>query len=290
MDFTGCGNTPEHAAPARAATDHGQPALLGARRCTSTGSGSTSPAPWPANSFEVNKLGAFFDIIHQDPVLTQVKLIAEPWDVGPGGYQVGNFPLGLDRVERQVPRQRPRVLEGRRRRRRASSPRGSPAPATCTSGAAASRTRASTSSPATTGSRSTTWSATTQKHNEANGEDNRDGHDDNNARWNCGAEGPTDDPKVHRPPRAAEAEPDRHAAALAGRADAPRRRRARPHAAREQQHLLPGQRADVAELGAGRRAEAFLAFVADGRRASGASSRCCSGGRSSRAGRSAARA
>src|SRR5947209_7244814 len=44
--------------------------------------------------FEVNKLGAFFDIIHQDPVLSQVKLIAEPWDVGPGGYQVGNFPVG----------------------------------------------------------------------------------------------------------------------------------------------------------------------------------------------------
>ncbi len=44
--------------------------------------------------FEVNKLGAFFDIIHQDPILSQVKLIAEPWDVGPGGYQVGNFPPG----------------------------------------------------------------------------------------------------------------------------------------------------------------------------------------------------
>ncbi|HEU4629601.1 MAG TPA: glycogen debranching protein GlgX, partial [Gemmatimonadaceae bacterium] len=43
--------------------------------------------------FEVNRLGTFFDIIHQDPVLNQVKLIAEPWDVGPGGYQVGNFPI-----------------------------------------------------------------------------------------------------------------------------------------------------------------------------------------------------
>src|SRR5207249_6237613 len=43
---------------------------------------------------DVDKLGAFFDIIHQDPVLSQVKLIAEPWDVGPGGYQVGNFPVG----------------------------------------------------------------------------------------------------------------------------------------------------------------------------------------------------
>ena len=43
--------------------------------------------------FEVDRLGAFFDIIHQDPLLSQVKLIAEPWDVGPGGYQVGNFPV-----------------------------------------------------------------------------------------------------------------------------------------------------------------------------------------------------
>ena len=43
---------------------------------------------------EVNRLGAFFDIIHQDPILSQVKLIAEPWDLGEGGYQVGNFPVG----------------------------------------------------------------------------------------------------------------------------------------------------------------------------------------------------
>src|SRR5260370_36444905 len=43
--------------------------------------------------FEVDRLSAFFDTIHQDPVLSQVKLIAEPWDVGPGGYQVGNFPV-----------------------------------------------------------------------------------------------------------------------------------------------------------------------------------------------------
>ena len=43
--------------------------------------------------FEVDRLGAFFDIIHQDPLISQVKLIAEPWDLGPGGYQVGNFPV-----------------------------------------------------------------------------------------------------------------------------------------------------------------------------------------------------
>src|SRR4249920_2454467 len=43
--------------------------------------------------YDVDRLSAFFDVIHQDPVLSQVKLIAEPWDVGPGGYQVGNFPV-----------------------------------------------------------------------------------------------------------------------------------------------------------------------------------------------------
>jgi glycogen operon protein len=43
---------------------------------------------------DVDRLGAFFDIIHQDPILSQLKLIAEPWDIGPGGYQVGNFPPG----------------------------------------------------------------------------------------------------------------------------------------------------------------------------------------------------
>ena len=67
--------------------------------------------------YEVDRLGAFFDIIHQDPVLSQVKLIAEPWDLGAGGYQVGNFPVALDRVERQVPRRRAALLARRRRRR-----------------------------------------------------------------------------------------------------------------------------------------------------------------------------
>ena len=64
---------------------------------------------------EVNKLGAFFDIIHQDPVISQVKLIAEPWDLGEGGYQVGNFPRLVVGMERQVPRLHPPLLERRRR-------------------------------------------------------------------------------------------------------------------------------------------------------------------------------
>ena len=55
---------------------------------------------------DVDRLGSFFDVIHQDPIISQVKLIAEPWDVGEGGYQVGGFPRRLGRVERQVPRHR----------------------------------------------------------------------------------------------------------------------------------------------------------------------------------------
>jgi hypothetical protein len=60
--------------------------------------------------YDVDRLSAFFDVIHQDPVLSQVKLIAEPWDVGPGGYQVGNFPVPVVGVERHLPRHHARLL------------------------------------------------------------------------------------------------------------------------------------------------------------------------------------
>ena len=113
--------------------------------------------------------------------------------------------------------------------------------ATCTSATAGDPSPASTSSPPTTASRCATSSATTQKHNEANGEDNRDGTDDNRS-WNCGVEGPTDDPAIVAAAPAPAAQLPGHAAAVPGRAHAARRRRARPHAARQQQRLLPGQR------------------------------------------------
>ena len=89
----GHGQLAQRRAPERPAADHGLAALLGHRSATSTASASTSPARWPASSTTSTACSAFFDIIHQDPVLSQVKLIAEPWDVGPGGYQVGNFPV-----------------------------------------------------------------------------------------------------------------------------------------------------------------------------------------------------
>ena len=79
-------------APALAAADHGLAALLGAPRCTSTASASTWPPRWPASSTRSTGSSTFFELVQQDPVVSQVKLIAEPWDIGPGGYQVGNFP------------------------------------------------------------------------------------------------------------------------------------------------------------------------------------------------------
>jgi pullulanase/glycogen debranching enzyme len=106
---------------------------------------------------EVDRLSAFFDIIHQDPVLSQVKLIAEPWDLGEGGYQVGNFPVGWTEWNGQVPRRGAPLLAGRRGGRlRARHPPRRQQP-TCTGAPGGAPTPASTSSPPTTASPSTTW-------------------------------------------------------------------------------------------------------------------------------------
>jgi isoamylase len=140
--------------------------------------------------YEVNRLGTFFDIIHQDPVLSQVKLIAEPWDVGPGGYQVGNFPVGWgewnDRYRNCV-RSYWKGDSGQL-----------PELASRLSGssdlyAASGRdTYASVNfHTAHDGFTLTDLVSFEHKHNEANGEDNRDGTDDNHSR-NWGAEGPSD--------------------------------------------------------------------------------------------------
>jgi len=142
---------------------------------------------------EVDKLGAFLDIIHQDPVLSQVKLIAEPWDLGEGGYQVGKFPVGWaewnDRYRDAV----------------RSYWKGDGGQI----GELAYRITGSSDLYARSGRRPyasinfvTAHDGFTlqdlvsynQKHNEANGEENRDGTD-NNRSWNCGVEGPTDDPE-----------------------------------------------------------------------------------------------
>ena len=97
--------------------------------------------------------GGFLDACRQDPVLSAVKLIAEPWDIGPGGYQVGALPARLGGVERPLPRHGARATGTATKASCRSSPRGSPARPTCSTSAAASPGPASTSSPRTTASR-----------------------------------------------------------------------------------------------------------------------------------------
>ena len=124
-----------------------------------------------------------------------MKLIAEPWDVGEGGYQVGNFPPLWSRVERQVPRHRARLSGAASRRRWASSPRGSPAAPTSTRRSAGGRTPASTSSPRTTASRCATSSPTTRSTTRRTARTTATARAHNRS-WNCGVEGPTDDPAI----------------------------------------------------------------------------------------------
>jgi glycogen operon protein len=144
--------------------------------------------------YDVDRLATFFEVVQQDPVVSQVKLIAEPWDVGPGGYQVGNFP--------------PLWTEwnGKFRDTVRDFWRGEPA----TLGEFASRITGSSDLYQDDGRRPyasinfvTAHDGFTlndlvsynEKHNEANGEDNRDGEDHNRS-WNCGVEGPTDDEEI----------------------------------------------------------------------------------------------
>jgi glycogen operon protein len=145
--------------------------------------------------YEVDRLGAFFDIIHQDPILSQVKLIAEPWDVGPGGYQVGNFPVlwsewngkYRDTVRRFWKGDDNTLAEFATRLSGSSDlyqsdgrkPYASINFITCHDGFTLHD-----------------LVSYNDKHNEANGENNQDGANDNNS-WNCGAEGPTDDPEIN---------------------------------------------------------------------------------------------
>jgi glycogen operon protein len=142
----------------------------------------------------VDRLSSFFDLVQQDPVVSQVKLIAEPWDVGEGGYQVGNFPPlwtewnGKYRdTVRDLWRGEPRALAEFASRLTGSSdlyqddgrrPLASINFVTCHDGFTLHD-----------------LVSYNDKHNEDNGEDNRDGESHNRS-WNCGAEGETDDPDV----------------------------------------------------------------------------------------------
>jgi glycogen operon protein len=145
--------------------------------------------------FSVDRLAAFFDIVHQDPVLSQVKLIAEPWDLGEGGYQVGNFPVLWTEWNGKY-------RDSVRRFWRGDGGTVSEL-ATRLSGSndlyAQSGRRPSASINFITAHDGFTLHdlvSYNEKHNEANLEDNRDG-ENNNLSWNCGVEGPTDDPAIN---------------------------------------------------------------------------------------------
>ncbi|PTN12387.1 glycogen debranching protein GlgX [Nitrosomonas aestuarii] len=143
---------------------------------------------------EADRLGAFLDIIHQDPVLSQVKLIAEPWDLGAGGYQVGNFPVGWTEwngkfrdVVRDYWKGEGGVIGELGYRLTGSSDLYEHS---------GRRPYASINFiTAHDGFTLHDLVSYNQKHNEANQEESRDGEDHNRS-WNCGAEGETDDPEI----------------------------------------------------------------------------------------------
>ena len=194
MDFTGCGNTlnMQHPRVLQLIMDSLRYWVL---EMHVDGFRFDLASTLARELFEVNKLGAFFDIIHQDPILSRVKLIAEPWDLGAGGYQVGNFPVlwtewngkFRDNVRRFWKGDGGTVSEFATRLSGSSDlyeasgrrPYASINFITCHDGFTLQD-----------------LVSYNEKHNEANGEENRDGSNDNNS-WNCGAEGPSDDAGIH---------------------------------------------------------------------------------------------
>ena len=193
LDFTGTGNSfnPVHPSVLRLIMDSLRYWVLD---CHVDGFRFDLASALAREFYEVDRLAAFFDTIHQDPVLSQVKLIAEPWDVGPGGYQVGNFPVLWTE------------WNGRYRDQLRDFWRG------LGHGAELSRRLSGSADLYQEDGRKPFASINfvtahdgftlrdlvsyNEKHNEANLEENRDGTDDNRS-WNCGAEGPTDDPEVN---------------------------------------------------------------------------------------------
>ena len=193
MDYTGTGNTlnAQHPSVLRLIMDS---LRYWVTECHVDGFRFDLASALARELYDVDRLSAFFDVIHQDPVLSQVKLIAEPWDVGPGGYQVGNFPVlwsEWNGIYRDVMRD---FWRGQ-----------------ASVGEFASRLTGSSDlyeddgrHPFASINFITAHDGFTlrdlvsynDKHNEANLEGNRDGTDDNRS-WNCGVEGETDDPEIN---------------------------------------------------------------------------------------------
>jgi isoamylase len=192
MDYTGTGNTlnAQHPSVLRLIMDSLRYWVM---ECHVDGFRFDLASALARELYDVDRLSAFFDVIHQDPVLSQVKLIAEPWDVGPGGYQVGNFPVlwsewnGIYRdTMRDFWRGQSSVADFASR-------------VTGSSDLYESDGRHPFASinfiTAHDGFTLRDLVSYNEKHNEANLEGNRDGTDDNRS-WNCGAEGETDDPEI----------------------------------------------------------------------------------------------
>jgi isoamylase len=192
IDFTGTGNSlnPVHPSVLRLIMDSLRYFVM---ECHVDGFRFDLASALAREFYEVDRLSAFFDTIHQDPVLSQVKLIAEPWDVGPGGYQVGNFPVlwaewnGMYRdTVRDFWRAQSAVGQFASRFTGSSD---------LYQGDGRSPFASVNFVTAHDGFTLRDLVSYNEKHNDANLEGNRDGTDDNRS-WNCGVEGPTVDPAV----------------------------------------------------------------------------------------------
>jgi isoamylase len=193
MDFTGCGNTLNMVHP------HSIQLLMDSLRYWVTemhvdGFRFDLASALARELKDVDQLGAFFDTIYQDPTLAPTKLIAEPWDLGEGGYQMGNFPLGWMEWNGKYRDTVRKFWKGDMGLHSEI--------ATRLAGSAdlyeTTRRLPSASINFVTAHDGFTLQdlvSYEQKHNEANGEDNRDGADDNHT-WNCGAEGPSDNAAI----------------------------------------------------------------------------------------------
>ncbi|TMM00263.1 MAG: glycogen debranching protein GlgX [Actinobacteria bacterium] len=193
MDYTGTGNTLDarHPSVLRLIMDS---LRYWVSECHVDGFRFDLASALARELYDVDRLSAFFDTIHQDPILSQVKLIAEPWDVGPGGYQVGNFPVLWSEWNGMYRDSMRDFWRGE------SSVADFAARFTGSSDLYESDGRRPFASvnfiTAHDGFTLRDLVSYNDKHNDANGEDNRDGTDDNRS-WNCGVEGPTDDPEIN---------------------------------------------------------------------------------------------
>ena len=193
MDYTGCGNTLNLVHP------HSLQMLMDSLRYWVSevhidGFRFDLAAALARELHDVDRLGAFFDTIYQDPTLAPIKLIAEPWDLGEGGYQVGNFPVGWTEWNGKFRDTVRKFWKGEMGLHSDIATRlnGSADLYEWTRRLPSAGINFVTAHDGFTLQDLVSYE---HKHNEANGDDNRDGTDDNHS-WNCGHEGPTEDPAI----------------------------------------------------------------------------------------------